>query len=40
MIEDCGCRILAIEIEVGMLGQIERGGRTGGGLHIDAQLIG
>ena len=39
MVEDCGGSVLAIEVEVGVLGQVEGGGAMGAALHADAQLI-
>ena len=39
MVEDCGGSVMAIEVEVGVLGQVEGGGAMGAALHADAQLI-
>ena len=36
MVQHGGCCLLAIEVEVGMLGQIDRRGSQGTGLHADA----
>ena len=36
MIQHSGARLLAIEVEVGMLSQVDRGGSSGTGLHADA----
>lgn len=36
MVEDCGGGVLAIEVEVGVLGQVEGGGGLAAPLHADA----
>lgn len=38
MVEDCRGGVLAVEVEVGVLGQVEGGGGLAAALHVDAQL--
>ena len=39
MVQHSGCCLLAVEVEVRMLSQVDRCGSQGAGLHADAQLI-